>query len=223
MYVKHALLVLFLIVVVVLSLGSFWVLKQGRIFDSRVEALNLRVGAVEGGLPDAARYFKVVRLLESASKGKLSASDIVEVSKVILEGCTLYSDLGLTEDIIFGLIQRESGFNPKALSHMKAYGLTQCIRMIFELHLPALGYPIFTEELAYNPVVNVRVGISEMVRLRRLFLEDGVDSWHITLSAYYYGERPIFNLLRSKNNDVVTLEYGKGVMDLAKAWKERGL
>jgi hypothetical protein len=209
--------------ILILGFTAWRVSDSMKFLEEKNETLLLRVSALEKGMPDMARYFKVVHALDAASKGKLKAAEVVDVARVIMESCILYKDMGLSEDIIFGLIERESGFNPKALSDMKAYGLTQCIRMTFELHLPSLGYQKFTEDLAFNPVVNMRVGVAEIVRLRKIFLEDGIDSWHIVLSAYYYGERPVWSLLKTKASERVTLEYGKGVMDLAKKWKERGL
>jgi len=96
--------------------------KIGRVSE-RLEAQEIRIMAVEKQVPQITKYLQVVNLLSEKIEDKLSAREIVEISRVIVESCYLYRDLGLTEAMIFGLIERESNFNPDAISPAKAYGL----------------------------------------------------------------------------------------------------
>jgi hypothetical protein len=101
----------------------------------------------------------------------------------------------------------------------------QVIRSTAELHLAQVGYgSVFSKELILNPILNVEIGIAELVRLRKLFLSEGVDGWLIVLTAYFWGERNAWELLNSKKRaSLPSLEYGQGVLDLAKKWREAGL
>ena len=192
-------------------------------FAQELAVQRLHVFAIEKKMPYVAKYLSVVIELEKACSGKLSAKDIVTVANIIVEYCQTNQDIGLTEDIVFGLIERESGFNPKAISVSKAFGIMQILYSTAERYLKDMGYQP-TLELLLNPVVNIEVGLRELVRIRKEFMSYGIDSWHICLAAYYWGDRPILELVFSKERGVyASLEYGQGVMALAKKWKEKGI
>ena len=89
-----------------------------------------------------------------------------------------------------------------------------------------MGFANLTTDLLFNPVLNVQASIRELARLRRSFLAQGVDSWQICLTAYYWGERWAWTLATKKATALSmlpSLEYGQGVMALAAKWKEKGL
>jgi hypothetical protein len=126
--------------------------------------------------------------------------------------------------MVLGIIERESGFNALAMSELKAYGLMQCLQETFDRHLPEIGYSGFTAALAFNPVVNVQVGIKHLIYLRRYWISEGIDSWLWTMNSYFWGIRATWQLLLEKKRAMLpSVEYGKGILDLAKKWKERGI
>lgn len=192
--------------------------------NNELEAQKLHVFAIEKKMPFISRYLSVVSKLEEAAGKKMSAREVVNVATVIVEMCEQNKDIDLTEDIVFGVIERESGFDPKSVSPKKAYGLMQLLFSTALIHSDALGHPNLTVDLLMNPSVNVSIGISELCRLRKQFLSFGISEWSSCLSAYYWGERPVFNLIFGKEMGTYpSLEYGHGVMKLAKKWRENGL
>jgi len=191
--------------------------------NERLAEVEIELKANSKQIPHIAKYMTVVRNLTEAVGDNMTAYEIVEVSKIIVTQCQIHEDIELTPDLIFGLIERESGFNPNAVSSANAYGLMQITRSCFAIHLSELGYE-FSKEVALNPVVNIQVGIMELIRLRRLYLEEGFEGWSIPLHSYFWGERYTRTLLTTKNRvNVPGLEYSKGIIDLAKGWKEKGV
>ncbi len=180
---------------------------------------EIRIQRTEKQIPNVVRYTAIVRELTDKGRNRLTAFEIVEMAKIILVECQEHSDIGLSPDLIFGLIERESAFNPKAFSSARAYGLTQCLEQTFNYHLPTFGYAVFSEDLAYNPVVNLQVGIAEFVRCRRMW-----GDWEKAATAYFWGDRLTAMLLDSKKRDFLpSLEYGRGVLKLAEQYKARGI
>jgi len=87
-----------------------------------------------------------------------------------------------------------------------------------------MGFKTVTVDLLMNPVINVKVGIRELVRLRKYWLSEGIDSWYIVFTSYYWGIRTTRLLLTEKGRSILpSLEYGKGVMELQEKWKNKGL
>ena len=192
--------------------------------NSVIADLAIRVVATEKQIPSVARYLQVLRNLQLKAKETLTDYEITEIAKIILVKCAEYDDVGLTPSLIFGLIERESGFNPGAVSSARAFGLTQCIEDTFDRHLILLGYNKFTKEIALDPIVNIQVGIAELVRLRKYWKIEGIDNWIIPLHSYFWGTKWTHYLLTSKKRaEMPSLEYGKGVIDLANIWKEKGV
>jgi len=155
----------------------------------------------------------------------LTPFEVVEISRIIIEQCAIHSDVGLTPDKIMAVMERESAFNPRAISKARAYGLMQVIQSTFLIHSPDLGYgKSFSRELALDPLVNIQVGIRELVRLRKFWLSEDVDSWLVVYTSFFWGERNAWALLLSKKRArLPSLEYSKGINDLAKKWRGRGL
>ena len=212
----------FLVLVVAVIVGFYLLRSEISTISQTLKEQEVRVLSLEKQYPQVAKYFQVVRALSDRAGAWLTAREIVEVSRVILEQCSLYADLGLTPSLIFAVIERESGFNPRAVSQADAYGLMQVLLPTAEQHLKELGYAV-DYELLLDPVINVRVGIAELVRLRKYWLSEGVDSWLVTLTSYYWGVRATHFLLTKKSSVVPSLEYGRGVLSLSDKWKESGL
>lgn len=219
---KKAFWILAIVFVLFVAWSVSWRFEVGSMMKGFTEILRgqeIRIQGAEKQIPNVVRYTNIVRELTDKGKDKLTAFEIVEMARIIIVECQGHSDIGLSPDLIFGLIERESSFNPNAFSPAKAYGLTQCLQQTFEYHLPAFGYAAFSEELAYNPVVNLQVGIAEFVRCRRMF-----GDWEKAATAYFWGDRLTAMLLDSKKRDFLpSLEYGRGVLRLAEQYKARGI
>ena len=175
-------------------------------------------------LPYVAEYTVLVEQLAERAEGRMGAEDVVRVARIIMEQCALNKDIGLTPDKVMAMIERESGFDPAAVSSAKAYGLMQVIQETSLIHLPDLGYNRFRVEIIMDPVTNVEVGIRELVRLRRYWLEEGKDNWTYAIHSFFWGTRNTWALLTTKGRaSLPSLEYAVGVLELANGWRERGV
>lgn len=189
-----------------------------------VKEQEIEILSTQKQIPGIAKYITLVKELNENSNDKLTAYEITEIAKIIIIECNKNEDIGLTPSMILAVIERESNFTPDVISYADAYGLMQITRTIFELHLPKFGYADFSKSIALNPIVNIQVGISELVRLKKYWLENGNDSWMITFTSYFWGVRNTWNLLNSKTrSNLPSLEYGNGILALSKKWIERGI
>lgn len=176
---------------------------------------SLGLALVASQLPDHVFFIKTLDTLTEKSKGKMTPDELVNVTYVITAYCILYRNtIGLTPDLILATMEQESNYDPRAISKKKAYGLMQCIRAVFEMHLPSMGHKNFTVELALNPVVNVEVGIREIVRLREYWLGEGYDDWMITMTSYFWGIRYTWNRFIDEGHS--ESKYGRSVLDKQK-------
>ena len=192
--------------------------------EKRIEENKLDIYALTKQIPTTTQYIDLVKQLSETAGDKLTAYEITEIARIIMVQCALNQDIGLTPSIILGLIERESAFDPDAISKAKAYGLTQVIRPTFELHSYKLGYGEFNKDLALDPIVNVQVGIRHLVYLRKYWLSEGVNSWMITINSYFWGTTITWELfIEKKRARLPSLEYGLGVLKLAEEWKKRGV
>lgn len=83
---------------------------------------------------------------------------------------------GIPEDIFFGLIKAESGWNPRAVSNRGAIGLTQ----VMPSTARAMGFE--PARLAGDPLLQLEAGARY---LRDMF--DRFQDWEKTLAAYNAG------------------------------------
>lgn len=193
-------------------------------FDKKFYDTEIRLAAAEKQIPGIVKFQELVSVLQEQSKGRLTAFEIIEIAKIIIVECEMNSSIGLTPDKVLAIMQRESNFNPSAVSYAKAYGLMQVIRDTCDIHLPALGYGAFSKDLVMDPIINTQIGIKELIRLRKYWLEEGTDSWIVTMTSYFWGIRNTWALLTTKKRaNLPSLEYGKGILDLADGWRGRGI
>ena len=196
--------------------------------QTQVEQLFLRTNQALAASDLDAQYAEIVRVVAESSSGLLTSIEVVNVAGVIQEQSALYSADGVSPSLILALIERESSFNPRAESPMKASGLIQVIESTALIHLSQFGYTIW-DHVRFDPVLNIRVGVAELVRLRRGYIEEGVetpgDAWTYTLHSYRWGPRNTRLLMNAKETrvEVPSLEYSVGVRELQLAYQDRGL
>lgn len=196
--------------------------------QDQIEKLFLRTNQALAASDLDAQYAEIVRIVAESSAGLLTPIEVVNVAGVIQEQSALYSTDGISPSLILALIERESSFNPRAESPLKASGLTQVIESTALIHLSGLGYRIW-DHVRFDPVSNIRVGVAELVRLRRGYIEEGVetpgDAWTYTLHSYRWGPRNTRLLMNAKETrvEVPSLEYSVGVRELQLAYQDRGL
>jgi len=211
-----------LLVLLILNVGRNSQLLRERERSDRDQWIEIEATKMQ--VPGIAKYMMIVKEIDLAAKDKLSAYEITEIAKIIIEQCHLNSDIGLTPALILAIIERESNFDPDVVSYAHAYGLMQIIETTWAIHADEAGYGHFTKEIALDPIVNVQIGVKELIRLRKYWLENEVDSWMITVNSYFWGTTNVWTMLNSKKRgNLPSLEYGKGIIDLAKKWRERGV
>ena len=214
--------------VIILATCIFSMNARSQAFTIEVrDHLLERINIIEGQVPKNAEYYLLAKQLQERAGDNLTGFEIREIAGEIMLQCELNSDIGLTPARVLAVIERESGFRPDVVSHMNAYGLMQCLEATFAVHLPHLGYPLPTKELMLDPITNVRVGMRELVRLKRMWIANGYenrDDWKITFYSYYAGETWARRLLTTLEKGTFPgLEYGIGTEKLAREWSERGV
>lgn len=186
--------------------------------------LQIRVEANRVVANKAAVYLNVVQQLITVAKNKMTPRQITETAKVIVEMVDLYGDEGLTISLIFGMIERESNFNPKAKSKASAYGLMQVIRGTATGHLRRMGLD-WSAGVLYDPTICIKVGVEELMKLHRIYIAEGLESkgnFKYSLHSYFWGERLTRMLITTKGRvDVPGLEYSEGVLELSRGWEAK--
>jgi soluble lytic murein transglycosylase len=90
---------------------------------------------------------------------------------------------GLDPYLVAGLIRQESEFDPQALSHANAYGLTQVRPGTGRQYARAAGVQQFTNRVLFQPEVNLKIGTS----IFRSMLDQNDGHLEETLAAYNAG------------------------------------
>jgi hypothetical protein len=202
--------------------------------EETIAILQARLVEVEGRANQAlaavdldAQYGEIVRVV-AMKAAHLEPIQVVEIAQAVQEQSILYSDDGITPSLLLALMERESTFNPIAVSPMQASGLMQVIESTALIHLERFGYTEW-EHVRFIPSINIKVGVAELVRLRRGYVNEGVetpgDSWTYTLHSYRWGPRNTRLLMnaREKRVEVPSLEYSVGVRALQLAYMNGGL
>ena len=193
-------------------------------FESDLYEHELRINSIEKQIPGISKYMLLVKELSVAAGDRMTAYEVTEIAKIIIVQCALNEDIGLTPSLVVGIMERESNFDPDAVSYAMSFGLMQVTQTVCEIHLPVLGYGNFSEALVLNPIINTEIGIAELIRLRKYWLVNDIDSFIIVTTSYFWGIKNTWYLLNSKKRaNLPSLEYGKGILDLAKAWREKGI
>jgi len=90
----------------------------------------------------------------------------------------------LDPSLVAALIRQESEFNPRALSHAKAYGLTQVRPSTGRTLARKAGIRTFSSGMLYQPATNLRLGTLYL----RMLLDEFDGHWEETLAAYNAGK-----------------------------------
>jgi len=85
--------------------------------------------------------------------------------------------------LLAGLIRQESEFNPQALSHANAYGLTQVRPATGRQFARKAGVTRFTNRVLFQPAANLKIGTSVL----RSMLDQNGGRLEETLAAYNAG------------------------------------
>ena len=209
--------------------GALWSLeyKTAHAETIATEAM-LEARAALAYLDGAAEYLLVVETLAGKVNGHLTPQEVVAVAQVIIEQCRIHRDVGLTPAVVLAVIEQESGFRPDVISHAGARGLMQLIRGTAEPHLAALGLT-WSEAVIHDPVINVRVGIAELIRLHLMYVADGIEArteWSFSVHAYFWGPINTAQLIAgdpSGRVKVPNMAYAAQVLQRRAAYWEAGL
>ena len=130
-------------------------------------------------------------------------------------------------DLACGLIEVESGWNPRAQSGAGAFGLTQTLISTAKPYLRAerLNY---SPDVLFDPCVSVLVGISFLADLQESHVEmkkTKADDFTFALHSYFWGPSATKQLygLKDERVSVPNLSYPMRVLAAAKKYKEQGL
>ena len=93
--------------------------------------------------------------------------------------------------LLAGLIRQESEFNPEALSHANAYGLTQVRPATGRLFARRAGVPRFTNRVLFQPATNLKIGST----IFRSMLDEHDGNLEQTLAAYNAGPNRVVDWL----------------------------
>ena len=94
--------------------------------------------------------------------------------------------------LLAGLIRQESEFNPAAVSHAKAYGLTQVRPATGRLFARQAGVPRFTTNTLVQPAQNLKIGC----QIFRSMLDKEGGSVEQTLASYNAGPNRVVEWLK---------------------------
>jgi soluble lytic murein transglycosylase len=118
----------------------------------------------------------------------LSLAEVRSVAEVIERESAQH---GLRRDLVLAVMRTESGFYNWARSRAGALGLMQIMPATGEMLARELEIPWEGPETLFNPIVNVRLGVTYLARLRARY-----GTWRPALAAYNWGPGAIDRRLR---------------------------
>jgi len=133
--------------------------------DDRMASLRMRIAAVEQENQNLQTEVRVRQALGRHGQ-RLSSAETERVVASILEAHDRY---GISTDVLLAVIETESGFNTRAMSHRGALGLMQL--------MPATGHEMARDldiewkgkEMLYDPAINIRLGSEYLHRMFQRF------------------------------------------------------
>lgn len=113
---------------------------------------------------------------------------------------------GFSAEFVLAVIRVESGGDPFAISSKGAIGLMQLRPRTAEVMAHALGIRWDGPETLFDPVVNVRLGVNYLERLRHRY-----GNLTIALAAYNWGPTRISGMLR--RSQPIPVAYSQRVLE----------
>ena len=208
--------ILFCIVV----FGGFWAVDTVKSVRAELKDSQIEIAAMHSTVGQQAEYISTLQMLIGKLKeyqqfDQYSPEQITGLATMILEQAALYSDVGITPSLIMAVMEKESGFDPNAVSSVRATGLMQVRRAAAQETLERLGYT-YSVALMQDPILSTKVGTEYLVWLHRLFMSEGVetrDDWQYTLMAYNNGPTAAFAFVAG-DAIIVNGEYAASVTRL---------
>ena len=97
--------------------------------------------------------------------------------------------------LVTAIMHVESGFRPDAVSPKGAKGLMQIMPATGEWAAAQMGLESYSEEMLFDPEVNVAIGVWYLANLRRLFDNDTA----LALAAYNGGRANVLRWLEEES------------------------
>lgn len=158
----------------------------------------------------------------------LGTRSTIKTKVLLAQTIVSLSDLKKIDiSLICGLIDVESSWNPEAVSGANAKGLMQVLPSTARSYLRTERVD-YKENVLFDPVINVIVGISYLADLHAAHVEAGFekeDSYDLSLHSYFWGQSNTAMLYGKKDTRVNTpnMSYPLRVMERSKVYKEKGL
>jgi len=167
---------------------------------------------------------RLLKVVDEKMGDKAPVEVKVDVTNTILMMC---SAKGIPVYIACGLIEVESGWNPKAISSCGAKGLTQVMASTAKPYLRVERKSTNSDEL-YNPVTSVIVGLSYLADLQAQYVELEVtepNDFTYALHNFFWGGQNTAILLSKKDikASVPNMAYPIRVLEASKKYKLLGL
>ena len=194
-------------------------------------AVQLEVQSIRGAVQIEVKYLGVLqsligKLQEYRQFDNYTPEQISDTALMIVEQAAIYRDAGITPALILAVMEQESGFDPAAVSKVRAVGLMQVRRAAAQETLERLGY-IYSIALMQDPILNTKVGTEYLVWLHKLFMSEGIearDEFTYTLTAYNWGPTAAFALIAGdRENLLPDLRYAASVAQLRGNYEDDGL
>jgi len=183
-----------LLSLVVMAVVTTFAIRADMEREAQLKHAMIQIEAMRSTVGQQAEYISTLQMLIGKLKeyqrfDQYSPEQITGLATMILEQSALHSDAGVTPSLIMAVMEKESGFDPMAVSSVRAVGLMQVRRAAAQTTLERLGYT-YSVVLMQDPILSVKVGTEYLVWLHRLFMSEGVearDDWQYTLMAYNNG------------------------------------
>jgi len=166
----------------------------------------------------------LLKIIDEKLGTKATIKTKVLLTQTIISMCDLKK---IDLPMVCGLIDVESSWNPEITSEANAKGLMQVLPSTARSYL-RLERIDYKENILYDPVINIIVGISYIADLHAAHMEAGFEkegSYDLSLHSYFWGQSNTAMLYGRKDSRVNTpnMSYPIRVMERAKLYKEKGL
>lgn len=205
--------------------------QESQVMSQELADIQLEVKSLRSAIDIEVEYLGVLqsligKLQEYRQFDSYTPEQISDTASMIVEQAALYRDAGITPALILAVMEQESGFDPTAVSSVRAVGLMQVRRAAAQATLERLGYT-YSVALMKDPILNTKVGTEYLVWLHKLFMSEGVetrDEFTYTLTAYNWGPTAAFALIAGNRENVLPdLRYAARVAQLRGSYEEDGM